>query len=119
MGLFRCVSCVNPRTGLAGVEFDAGRPVCPTCSADGNLVVAMEVVHFDPPSGKPGRGLRRAACDEGLKVGRPNTMFSGEPGAVTCKTCKATPVWELNADLWGIPVVPPEHDRPADVAPRQ
>ena len=115
MALFRCLNCTNAK-GLPGREFEAGKPECPICHADLGAIVELEIIHYDPPSGKPGRGLRRAACDPTIKIGHAGPkgcMFSGEPSAVTCRACMATDVFRVNAELRGVPVIPAHLDQPA------
>ncbi|VTT96562.1 unnamed protein product [Gemmataceae bacterium] len=103
--LFRCTSCEDPVTRRPGVEFEAAGPTCPAC---GDAAVELETIHFDPPSGRPGKGLNRAACDPALRIGRPRLVMSGLVAAVTCRACKATEVWKHNAGVQGVPVVTTE-----------
>ena len=113
MQLYRCLNCTNDK-GLPGKEFEAKNPECPVCQADGNLVVQLECIHFDPPSGKPGRGKRHAACNPKLKIGSMGVaglMMSGEPSAVNCKACQATDAYRIEADLRGVPVIPAHLDK--------
>lgn len=90
--LWRCLQCKK--------EFEAAAPACTDCEIDPkkdprdkDLIVEMRLIHFDPPSKREGRGLGYAACNPGLKVGRGNHGFTGEPDAVTCAKCKATEVY--------------------------
>ncbi len=86
--LYRCLNCKR--------EFEADKPACEPCGLDpaknprdAQYVAELTVVHFDPPTKVVGRGKNYAACDPRLKIGRPDTQFTGEPTAVTCKACKA------------------------------
>lgn len=101
--LFRCMNCRDPNTGLSGREFEApaGRPVCPHCGvgehhATAGLVVPLAVIHFDPPSGAPGKGKNYTACDPRQLIGvfgvTPTAAFhaTGVTSAVTCPACKET-----------------------------
>lgn len=88
MALFRCLNC--------RAEFEAAAPACAPCGLDAaksprdaELVVKLETIHFDPPSGVAGRGLNHAACDPRLTLGG-GRRFTGEPGSVTCAKCKQT-----------------------------
>ena len=101
MKLFRCLSCEDPVSRRPGVEFEAVGPTCPTC---GDAGVELECIHFDPPSGRPGKGLNHTACDPKIRLGRPKLVMTGMPAAVTCRACRATQVWKLNAELQGVPV---------------
>lgn len=93
MALYRCLPC--------GKNFEATRtndaPLeCPNCQAKGEANSAPVVtIHYDPPSGQPGRGSNHAACDEKLTVGRSGMGFSGEIAAVNCPKCRETPVFQL------------------------
>lgn len=103
MKLFRCLCC--PGDDGKGLEFEANKQVCPTCGADGGLVVELATIHYDPPSKWPNKGLNVAACDSKIRVGQPGLMMSGLPAAVTCKACKLTAIWIEQAAKHGLPVI--------------
>lgn len=87
MKMFRCLQCNR--------EFEAEKPACVECGvdsqkdpADRGIVQEIAMIHFDPPSRRPGQGLGYAACDSKKKIGTPKCQFTGEPTAVTCKACQ-------------------------------
>ncbi len=89
MPTLRCCACQNEwdTPAARGVT-----PKCPGCGAGPAVIAPVECVHFDPPSGTPGRGVNVAACNPKLRVG-PGCRATGEPDAVTCKACKATEIY--------------------------
>lgn len=96
MKLYRCHPCGK-------FEFTADRPVCPQCGTDGDdprikargFVIPLVILHFDPPSGLPGMGKNRPACDQTLYVGHNGVRATGEPSAVSCAACKLTEEFAL------------------------
>jgi hypothetical protein len=102
------------------VEFtvEKGKPVvCPSCGADASdprfkgMLFELATIHFDPPHRIPGFGMGHRACDPTIKLpDKHNSKYTGEPGAVTCRACKATPAWKDSAEKWGIPVVLADED---------
>lgn len=109
MKLYRCYNCEGAK-GMPGKDFEAAKPACPECGADGNLVDELATIHFDPPSGFRGRGSNDAACNPGLRIfgGNQNMQMTGLAACVTCKACKATQLWKDAAEAQGVPVLP-EH----------
>lgn len=81
--LYRCVNSACKTT-----EFTAPAAICPTCAADGPLVHQLAIIHFDPPSRYPHRGLGHCACDPKTHIGR--KRGTGEHSVVNCPACKAT-----------------------------
>jgi len=106
MKLFRCLNCAGESRERGAGEFAAESGVCRKCKLSGEHVVELECIHYDPPSGVPGRGMRHAACDDKIKIGQYGLMMTGEPSAVTCRACMKSPVWKLNAALCGLPTTP-------------
>jgi hypothetical protein len=95
MGLYRCQNqhCSTDPHGRLIFDFEAEEPVCPTCGTDARVpgpevVVALKVVHFDPPSHVFGRGLGHPACRPEKSVR--GVAATGDPGSVNCAACKAT-----------------------------
>lgn len=104
MKLFRCYVCEG-KPGMPGKDFAAEVPVCPDCKIDGRVpkyasyVVALKVIHFDPPDpvlgklqGRLRRGLNHAACNPALPVGK--CLASGDPAAVNCPACQQTDIYK-------------------------
>lgn len=121
--LYRCYLCPGPK-GTPGLDFTADKPVCPACGADpatdprdAGAVVRLEVLHFDPPSGRPHRGRGHAACNPALKVGAGGVLATGEPSVVNCPACRAAAAWTL-ASGWSVPpAVPPAADVAVTIDP--
>lgn len=124
---FRCQNpkCSTDPAGRSIFDFWAAKPVCPKCGTDGakcsHVVIALTVVHFDPPSNVEGRGLRIMACTR-----RPygaGEAVTGHPEAVNCQACQATAEWQKHAAERGIEqlVTPdsPQADEVFSVAHRQ
>ena len=115
MPLYRCYFCTNEK-GLPGRDFEADKPVCPDCGADRSQprmtdrVVALETIHFHPPSKRVGVGLGHLACSPGTKFPDPKSQVSitatGEPHLVNCPQCRASPLFAAGP----APVVTPEGD---------
>lgn len=103
--LFRCTNCEDPVSRRPGVEFEAAGPTCPTCGGGPRHVAELAVVHYDPPSGRVMEGLNHAACDPKVRLGRPGFVMTGLAAAVTCRACRATPVWAEQAAVQGVPEV--------------
>lgn len=91
-----CYNCLNSK-GVPGRQFMAASPVCPTCGADrvndpkaATIILDAKLIHFEAPHAiLSERGCGRLAC--GLQM--TNRMFSGDPDAVNCPKCKASPEW--------------------------
>lgn len=103
--LWRCTNCRDD-SGKKNLEFVAvagehGKGVCPKCRAGSNprtaeRIVALIVIHFDPPSGVEGVGLGVNACTgEPRQTGQ---RASGVTDAVNCPKCRASTVFKLTAE---------------------
>ena len=98
MPRYRCYACVDDK-GTPGRDFEAaGPPKCPTCGCDpkanprhARLIERVAEVHFDAPSGVPGVGVGHPACAPARSVC--GGAATGEPLAVTCPKCVATPAF--------------------------
>lgn len=118
MKLFRCYNCDGPK-GMPGRDFEAAKPQCPECGAQGEpTIVERATIHFDPPSGIRNRGANDAACNPKLRIfgNGPNMMMTGVPEAVTCKACRETQLWK-DAAAAGAVTLPEEHDVPVTLHP--
>ena len=104
MSLFKCYNCPGPG-GVPGRDFEADKPVCPTCTLDGGhadgagVVVRRETVHYQLPHKVlkvRGSGVR--ACD-----GKPAaaSYTSPEPSAVNCPECRKTEAFRARAEERG------------------
>lgn len=108
---YRCQNeaCSTDDHGRLIFDFWAEQPVCPKCGADGregkfrHIVIALSLVHFDPPSQVRGVGQRTKACDS-LHYAN-GQVATGNPNSVTCPVCKATDVYQRVAEQWGMEVV--------------
>ena len=90
MPILRCCSCM---TEWEAAPVRGKGPECPSCKAGPLAVAQVEVIHFDPPSATPGRGLNHAACNPKLRPG-PTNRFTGEHDAVTCRACRETEIYK-------------------------
>jgi len=100
MKLFKCYNCTGD-DGMAGVDFFAEKPVCPTCKLDGaeprfaGRIVQCRIIHFDPPHPvAAGAGLNHLACDPTKKIGKVNVVATGVPDVVNCPACRETEAWK-------------------------
>ncbi len=91
-----CYNCLNAK-GTPGRQFIAAQPICPTCGADRvndpkakHVILDGKLIHFEGPHAIiREKGCGKLAC--GLQMA--NRQFSGDPDAVNCPKCKASPEW--------------------------
>lgn len=101
---YRCLNCCeHPDKFDFYADESAGPVACPNCQLNmkefPDHVIALVLLHFDPPSKAKGRGLRRRACDPH----KPSTLSNPDDGlihgatghapSVTCPDCRKTEVY--------------------------
>lgn len=107
--LYRCYGCTD-QNQMPGKDFTcvADTVVCPcgvTMAEAPEMVVALSIIHFDPPhdniklADRRGRGT--LACQPNVKVGTNNCVVSGDPRAVNCPACRGTPEHKSAVVKWG------------------
>lgn len=101
----RMYRCNNPVHGLKGREFEADPEACICeCGWEWKNEIVRQgymqeliILHFDPPSEFPNRGLRHLACDPKTAVGSSGSRATGEPSVVNCPRCKETDAFKNSA----------------------
>lgn len=99
---WKCYNCEAKGTNPGGFDFEAEKPVCPQCTADGSTprgrhaVLPRVVMHFDPPTAVVGVGENAIACRPTVNIigNRNGIRATGEPSVVTCEACKATDAYK-------------------------
>jgi hypothetical protein len=86
-------------------DFWSTEPVCPKCGSDGRdpvfgkVIIALNTIHFDPPTKVRGIGKRHRACDPSkptVAVNEHSTHGgSGHPDAVNCRECRESEAYRL------------------------
>lgn len=116
MKRYKCWNCLDDRN-MPGREFEADKPVCPTCGLDPvkhpegkGLLVEIKPCHFVPPHPViKSRGTGKRACD-GKPVGTASQPCTAEPPVVTCRACQQSDEFRKAAAEWGHVVVVAERD---------
>ncbi len=99
---YRCVRCAPMP---AGFQFEADKDQCLKCGAAGPIagVYELTAVHFaavdpDGPVQGMGEARLRIACQPKRAVMSAHMLdnfhASGDPRAVTCKSCISTPIYK-------------------------
>lgn len=104
MPKYRCFACpaIHPNRQREFEAAQALHPVCPRCGASEQAIVRLVDVHFvvaDPKGPIKGRlGRYKVACEPGRQYLARSHMdsyaASGEPTAVTCRSCMRTRDYE-------------------------
>src|ERR1700732_3474024 len=90
---YRCTNmiCSTDPAGRLIFDFWSTVPQCPKCGHR-VTVIALETIHFDPPTDIIGKGKNYLACNAKRSVY--GMRASGCSAAVNCKACRAIPEWQ-------------------------
>lgn len=119
MGLWRCQrqSCSTDPHGRCVFDFEDRFGKCPKCGAthkaNPQVVIKLQVLHFDPPGeviADVQRGKNHFACEPGkpMQIGSGN-VATGDPSVVNCPKCKLTEDYLRAIDEWDGAVVEAEN----------
>lgn len=105
MKAWKCYNCQAKGTDINGFDFEAEKPICPKCGADGtgprghHAVQARVILHFDPPSPIVNVGQNVIACKPSIGIigNKHGLRATGDTNVVTCEACKSTDAYKKAA----------------------